>query len=237
MICGTLPYMSPEQFEGYADRRSDVYAFGIVLFQMATKGKLPFIGKTSEEFARLHSSKGIPFLFSPLKYIIKKCLEKNPDMRYQSFDSIREDLERLYTRKTGKAFPMITDGTENIETMSVGELSNKGCSLMKLDKYEEAIVCFDKIIELDHKNISAWNNKGFSLNRLGKSEEAIIYYDKILAINPLDEKALLNKSDALGKLRRFDEAISYCDKLLEINPNNVLARCDKDDYISQKKRE
>jgi serine/threonine protein kinase len=45
-VVGTLPYMAPEQFDGYADIRSDIYAFGIVLYQMANGGKLPFVSKS-----------------------------------------------------------------------------------------------------------------------------------------------------------------------------------------------
>ena len=54
-------------------------------FRWLQKVNCHSFGKVSEEFARLHSSKGIPFMFSQLKYIIKKCLEKNPDMRYIKF--------------------------------------------------------------------------------------------------------------------------------------------------------
>jgi len=88
---GTLWYMSPEQIKGQAvDARSDLYAFGITLFQMVT-GKIPFFGSSDFEVMKGHMEtppprpanikKDIP---KPLSDIILKLLEKKPEKRYQS---------------------------------------------------------------------------------------------------------------------------------------------------------
>ncbi len=90
-IVGTLQYMAPEQFEGAeADARSDIFAFGCVLYEMAT-GKRPFDGKTrasliasimEREPAPISSL--VPLTPPALQRVIKTALAKDPEERWQS---------------------------------------------------------------------------------------------------------------------------------------------------------
>jgi len=99
---GTLAYMSPEQIHGIeADTRSDIFSFGVVLFEMAT-GKTPFRGE--HEAAIMYSivneepedaAKYREDIPGELLHIFKKALEKDPDDRYQSMSEIIIDLRRL----------------------------------------------------------------------------------------------------------------------------------------------
>src|SRR5216683_219233 len=101
-IAGTLPYMAPEQLRGDAlDARTDIYAAGAVLFEMAT-GQRPFSQSIHARLVDeiLHqpppSPRALNSRVSPvLEIIVLKALDKDPDRRYQSAKEIRVDLDRL----------------------------------------------------------------------------------------------------------------------------------------------
>ena len=101
-ITGTLPYMSPEQLRGeFADRRTDIWAMGAVLYELAT-GKRPFPETHGPMLinAILNQEPELPRKVNPLvseglESVIWKSLRKNRAERYQSVGELEEDLERL----------------------------------------------------------------------------------------------------------------------------------------------
>ena len=57
-------------------------------------------------------------------------------------------------------------------------LNNKGNALLQLDWYDEALKCFDEVLEIDPNNAEGWNNRGYALaTMVEKFEQAILYYD------------------------------------------------------------
>jgi Tol biopolymer transport system component/serine/threonine protein kinase len=102
VVIGTVDYMSPEQAQGHeVDQRSDIFSFGIVLYQMAT-GRLPFIGSSVME--KIHKiTHSQPEAIARLNYavppelevIIKKALRKPREQRYQTVKELLVDLRAI----------------------------------------------------------------------------------------------------------------------------------------------
>ena len=115
-VLGTATYMSPEQARGLAvDARSDVFSFGVVLYEMFT-GRLPFNGPTVTDTlsAILRDTPTPPSQQNTevpreLERIIDKCLEKDPKDRYQHADDIVVDLRRLRRETDSVPISRMTD--------------------------------------------------------------------------------------------------------------------------------
>ena len=97
-VMGTPQYMAPEQFEGKeADARSDIWAFGAVLYEMVT-GQKAFQGKSySTLVGAILATDPAPMSIKPftpswLERLVKRCLQKDPDDRYQSMRDVVLDL-------------------------------------------------------------------------------------------------------------------------------------------------
>jgi serine/threonine protein kinase len=116
MILGTFQYMAPEQLEGIdADARTDIFALGAVLYEMAT-GRRAFQGnsKTSLIAAIVTSqpepiSSVSPLTPPALDHIVQKCLEKDPDSRWQSAHDVASELQWMSEAgsKAGIAVPLM----------------------------------------------------------------------------------------------------------------------------------
>jgi eukaryotic-like serine/threonine-protein kinase len=113
-VVGTLPYMSPEQLRGESiDQRSDIWAAGAVLYELAT-GRRPFSSSQVPVLidSILNKAPGAPSglnsKISPgLDMAILKCLDKDPERRYQSAKELRVDLERLTMPISGVTAPRV----------------------------------------------------------------------------------------------------------------------------------
>ena len=102
MIIGTLPYMSPEQVKGESlDARSDIFSFGALLYEMLS-GHQPFAARTGAETISAILMSNPPSLSSHsdrvpagLDQIVRRCLEKNCEQRYQAAAAVAADLESV----------------------------------------------------------------------------------------------------------------------------------------------
>jgi tetratricopeptide (TPR) repeat protein len=228
---GTPTHMPPEQFTDAAscDERSDIYSFGVVLYQMASGGRLPFLapnpidGSEAEktrfwrEMHRLHSHGPVPKLDSPLFPTVQVCMEKSPAKRFQSFCELRGKLESLLKTRCGE-----DSAPPALKVLDAKEWNDKGVSLDNLGRSDEALRCYDRAIELDPRLTLAWCSKGASLNALGRHEEALGCYDKALELDPEYTGAWLNKGHLLHDLNRDEEALCCFDRAVALDPANGL---------------
>ena len=106
------------------------------------------------------------------------------------------------------------------------EYGQEGATLLALGRYEEAIVYFDKALEIDPNDTMALYNKGTALLALGRSEEAIVCFDKAIQINPLDADSWHKKGMALwfevcevGDDKKGKEASRCFKEAIQLDPN------------------
>ncbi|MBM3840551.1 MAG: tetratricopeptide repeat protein [Verrucomicrobia bacterium] len=216
--CGTPGYMPPEVYRGEpADVRSDIYSFGLVLWQMATHSPSPpFVGSfrgdieayMREAYDRQMSGR-IPPVARPFRDVVERCLNPKPSKRYSDFGELRRALEPIFQNLTGKDFVV-----PSADEQTARFWNNKGMSLSALGRREEAIICYDKALAIDAGEAKIWSNKGFDLQELGRHGEALECYDKALTIAPQLDGVWSNKGSCLDAMGRFEEALVCYDNAL-----------------------
>ena len=231
-VVGTTPYAAPEQFEGQSDIRSDIYSFGVVMFQMVNKGELPFNCNSSDEYHEAHKSKPVPKLQSRLYPMISRCMQKRPEDRYADFGELRLDLEKLYRSLTRAEPPSQPTKLE----MGAWEYNNKGLSLYNVGLVDDAIREYRTALRLKPDLAIVHNNIGIALSDKGINEGAMLEYKEALRLDPSLAIAHNNLGTALKASGAMDEAIFEYREALRLNPsyaeayNNLgLARIAKGD--------
>ena len=113
IILGTAAYMSPEQAKGFAaDHRSDVFSFGVVLYEMLT-GRQPFQGETAPDvlasvLVREPELQRLPADLNPrIPDLLRRCLEKTPKRRWQAIGDLRAEIEAVMAAPRAAASPVM----------------------------------------------------------------------------------------------------------------------------------
>ncbi|MCA1816146.1 MAG: protein kinase, partial [Acidobacteria bacterium] len=128
VVMGTVGYMSPEQAQGRVseiDQRSDVFSFGCILYEAAT-GRRPFEGKDALDSLHKIVHAPVPQIKETnpgapgeLQRIVRRCLQKDPERRYQSIKDVAIELEELLQELRGETEPTRPE----VSTTSGGMLS------------------------------------------------------------------------------------------------------------------
>ncbi len=230
-VFGTPTHMSPEQFVDAAscDERSDIYSFGVVLYQMASGGRLPFrpAPPPPEMFAQagayfwhafrtLHTSVTEGPLDSPFAPIVTRALKKKREDRYPNFAALRADLESLYEKTKGEKAPSLA-GTKETAT----DWNAKGMSFATLDRWTEALECYDKAIALEADAAALHSNRGNALKHLGRIDESLASYDRAIALDPLSAPAFENKALLYADAQRNEEALACVERAIALDPTKA----------------
>jgi two-component system, LytTR family, response regulator len=245
-VMGTVAYMSPEQALGRdVDHRTDLFSLGVVLYEMAT-ARLPFPGPTpAESMARILGSQPEAIarfnyeMPSALDAVVRKCLEKDRERRYQSARELLVDLKNLQRDvpaaaadpEPRKVTAIIVDD-EDLARALVREYAGGSPGLEIVAEcangFEAVKAITEKKPDLVFLDVQMPKLDGFEVLELIGQEVAVIFvtaYDEY-AMRAFDEHAV----DYLLKpfsLERFQKALERArQRLRERIPENVRTRND-----------
>lgn len=257
---GTLPYMAPEQFLNAkaVDHRADIYSFGIILYQMVTGNAYPYrINPDAQdfgaEFFKAHSTQQPIPVESPLMSIVARCLEKNPEGRYKTYDSLLADLlavakqlqikipkfshvskedEELYA----EAQSYVTLGDKDRALIAINQYvskyaenecgwTEKGRIHFERSEYPEGLNATRESLRLNPYNTHAWNNLGLLLSKTkAPIEEVRQAYTKALHFDPYNTAAMINIVGPLVLQKEYSAATDFSVKALTLRPNKPLVK-------------
>ncbi len=235
-LYGTPGYIAPEQYMDArcADERSDIYSFGLVLWQMVTGSALPPFGfsRNLEETYRRQSQEDLSALDTPIWPIINLCLRFDPESRYKNFETLHEHINNLCQKITGRTFEKFD--SDNFSGLDA--LITKGLALYKSGEYEEAETIFRETIAKYPQVAEAHNNLGLILRKQGKTNEAIKQFQMAIKIVP----EFYGSWHALGTTCLMqgenEKALQYFSQAISIDPDRVEAISDRGFTLYQLER-
>lgn len=186
-VAGTCAYMAPEQFLSlkFTDKRTDVYSFGVILFELLT-GRLPFCASDFDTYRIMHCDSAPPFTYlaqsnipQDLRAIVRKCLSKFPEKRYQDFGAIKDDLLEIW-RKAGRSYeaPSLNGAS------SVYDMALDGFLLLNAQDLDEAERAFATALSMDSTDAWSWVGVGLIRAASGDSVDAVQCLNRALDVSP-----------------------------------------------------
>jgi len=222
MYLGTFEYSAPETFNKQYSFRSDIYSYGLIVYQMINDGNLPFEFKSNypQDWKKLHETYQLPYFDSIFYPIVKKCLNKNPNERYASFKELRFDFEKIYKNFSDKIYIPTFDEEQPIDYIAAGS------SYLFSNDLENAELYFKKAINLDDKDINIYLNIGIILIDRGFPKKAIEYLnicEGLLEDNECETAVVyFNLGHAFHGIN-FEKCIYYYEKCIENDENYLKA--------------
>ena len=221
---GTAMYFSPEQIYSAdrIDHRSDIYSFGIVLYQLITKGVFPYQLSsnnwnqiTLKELIQSHLLQNVKQVSHPLFEICKKCLEKDLSKRYQQFQELFKDLDKV-AKSLGIEIPkQIITRDDKLEELYI--LSR---SLSAIGENKEALKAIDQYLSHQPDHYSAWSQKGRLEYELGNLQNALEATKKSVYLYQYSSAALNNLGAIYLELDNNADAKTCLLRAVEIDPEN-----------------
>lgn len=140
-----------------------------------------------------------------------------------------KDSRALAIKANFKVFKEVSNDIKKYEDLlkknpnDVQSFINKGLAYLRIEKFEDALECFNSALDIDPKSAEAWSRKGTILSSKGLYDEALMCADKSLEIDPNNSEFLSRKALVLAEQEKIEEAIKYNDMALKINPTSKVA--------------
>ncbi|NJO39302.1 MAG: tetratricopeptide repeat protein [Cyanobacteria bacterium CRU_2_1] len=244
---GSSGYMPNEQLAGKPRFSSDIYAVGMVGIRALTglrPNQLPEDSQTSEICWR---NRGKPpndarTIVSPeFADILDTMVRYDCRQRYQSateaLDALRSLTGSIETTTISPRLTTVILPSVKLPT-SDGHLAwlERGDEQFQNQRYPEAIVCYDKVLQATPEDYLIWFKRGMTSENLHRYEEAIAAYDQVIRLMPDDYLAWSKRGKALETLKRYEEALGAYDKVVQIQPDNYWAWHDRGKVLERLRR-
>jgi len=224
-ILGTLPYMAPEQFvdSSSVDHKADIYAFGIILYQMVNRGVYPYHLDNQnqnqlEVYAQAHINNSVNTFNSPFKELIYGCLVKDSKNRISSYAEILHFLSSI-SKNEKSTLPK----KPNVKDSSVEELYIKAQSYVSLKQPEKALEFINKYLEHNTEAYWAWTEKGRILYELERFQKSITATEQSILIFPENSHSWNNLGTVLKSINKINKAQMAFRNALKYDSQNIAA--------------
>lgn len=233
---GTLGYIPLECLQGEKlDQRYDIFSFGVVLFEMLI-GEKPIKSENLLNYIANSLSKEITIpdksrenLIEEMETILLKCLEKNPDNRYQNIKSLKKDLQILdylfdaFLESDNEISISLCSKAIRISNKFAITYSSRAFFYARMNKQKEAIEDYTKAIELQPKKSITYQLRGLAYSLLQQKEKALLDYNKAIELNEVNSKIYYHRGNTFNALEQIEKAIADFTKAIEINPQFLEA--------------
>ena len=239
-LVGTIMYMSPEQWTTReVDLRSDVYACGIILYELLTGHhpfQMPHGARDPAHWQRAHLTQIATFSIAEtnaipaaLRSLCLQCMAKAPADRPDSWGQIVDQLTIIYRDTTGDMPQLEIVGPE----LLMRDLMDKGYSLTELGRLEEAVAVYDQAIALQDDSAWAFARKGRALRLLGEYDAALVCLDRAIALQPRYAWAWRGKGMVLELNGSPQEALQCYETAASFDPTDVWNWYNQADMLSE----
>ena len=131
------------------------------------------------------------------------------------------------------AILIITDCTHNktIQGFSAANWSEIGRQAIDAKHWNEALNAYNKVVEQNPNDASAYNNRGLAYDNLEKNDLAIADYEKAIELNPQYGDAFNNLAKTYGRHGYYKQAILFYDRVIELNPKDADAYYNRGNFL------